>query len=155
MPTAHRGAVAPPGYQIGEVAVRRADGEARADAGWWLATEGFTIGPLQRAARLGQVIAWIVGSAATELAAPTLAHAGVGLKDGSAELLTVEIRSHVPPSLATACAYRALVSAADAGIESVRSTLDVAALAPLGLRASAGRPATILLADLGVPDLRV
>ncbi|WP_375400320.1 hypothetical protein [uncultured Amnibacterium sp.] len=145
--------VVPPGYQLGDVAVRSAAGGAREDAGWWLATEGFTVAPLQRSAAVGSVVAWVAGSAATELAAPTLAHAAVVVDDDGAAVLHLEARPHVASSLATACAYRALRTAAEAGVESVRTSLDAVALAPLHLRATAGRPATMLLADLPVPDL--
>lgn len=146
--------VVPPGYQVGDVAVRSVQGGPREDAGWWLAAEGFTVAPLQGSAALGRVVAWVAGSAATELAAPTLAQAAVVTDDaGDAELLTLEARPHVAGSLVTACAYRALRSAAEAGVLSVRTSLDTVALAPLRLRAIAGRPATVLLADLPVPDL--
>lgn len=147
--------VVPPGYALGDVAVRSPEGRL-ADVGWWLATEGFTVAPVQRAAALGQVASWVAGSAATELAAPTLAHAAVVAGDDRAGLLlVVETRPRVPPSLGTACVYRALRSAAEAGIDSVGTTLDVPALAPLGLRAIGGRAVRILLADLPVPDLAV
>lgn len=147
--------VVPPGYALSDVAVQSPEGRL-ADAGWWLATEGFTIAPVQRAAALGQVVSWVAGSAATELAAPTLAHAAVVAGDDRAGVvLVVETRPQVPPSLGTACAYRALRSAAETGIDSVRTTLGAPALEPLGLRATGGRTAHILLVDLPVPDLAV
>lgn len=145
--------VVPSGYQLGDVAVRSAAAGVREDAGWWLATEGFTVAALQRSAAVGHVVAWVAGSAATELAAPTLAHAAVVTDDEGAAVLHLEARPHVTASLATACAYRALRTAAEVGVESVRTSLDAVALEPLRLRAIAGRSATILLADLPVPDL--